>query len=349
MTSKTATAARPLSWTSAKHIATAFRTSDKDLAARVRALIPVCDKSAATIVDQVWDAYEARGEILGWAFGESTIQTSLNVAKAYVSIAKSLRDQLTTAQETSILADLVRIRRTRETIPVAGRKTGMAGGAKALNATIAACVTSPPAKWLVGVNVVAKTVGDAEAADRRGRTAAKRMTGDDDAASDVQAKHNETAADVRTGDEGATKNNLKAHRKSKNERESTVVAKRDPLEPATDGNSPAVMPGANVDNLRDASVDALIKELHKRITLGYVPTGKQDSAMTDLATAWDERVGEAPVSMAGKYLELTHTVRESAPFVADAPSPLPAPDAAIKAVEAHAQANDTARKARVAA
>ena len=53
-------------------------------------------------------------------------------------------------------------------------------------------------------------------------------------------------------------------------------------------------------------MDALIKELQKRIVLGYVPTGKQDSAMTELATSWDERVAQAPAKMGGKYLERTH-------------------------------------------
>jgi hypothetical protein len=306
MTSKTAI--KPITWTSAERIAKAFRTSDKDLAARVRALIPVCDRSAATIVDEVWAAYEAHKSVLTWAFGESTIQTSLNVAKAYVSIAPSLRAKLTTAQETSILADLVRIRRSRETIPVAGRKTGMAGGAKALNAAIAACVTSEPAKWMVGVNVVANVIGEAEAADRRGRTAAKRMTGDDDSATDAASAHNEQAADVRKGNEGAEKNNTRAHRASKNERKSTVT---DPLKPSaeTQAHMPADNSGnvapAKIDPLADASVDALLKELSKRLILGYVPTGKQDLAMTELAATWQARVEDAPAKMAGKYLERT--------------------------------------------
>lgn len=308
MASKTQT---PLTWTQSERIAKAFKPSDPAIAARVRALIPVCDRSAATIVDEVWSAYESKGVTLAWAFGESTIQTSLNVAKAYTSIAMSLRDKLSTADETAILASLVAIRRTRKSIPVAGRKTGMAGGETALNAAIAAMVKSPPAKWRDGVSVVESVVAKAEAADRRGRTAAKRQAADDETLQEIADTHNETAADVRKGNEGAEKNNTKAHRASKHERKSTVV---DPLKPSAE--TQAHMPADNTGNprpntpdpLRDASVDALIKELHKRVTLGYVPTGKQDAAMTALGQAWEERVGEAPASKAGTYLE-----RSSAP------------------------------------
>lgn len=304
MASKTIT--RPLTWTQAERVAKAFKPSENMLAARVRALIPHVAKSAATIVDEVWDAYEGKGVTLAWAFGESTIQTSLNVARAYVSLPESARKKLSTADETAILAGLVTVARTRETIPVAGRKTGMAGGRKAMLATIAAMAKAEPSTWVAGVDLIAVTTARAEAADRRGRRAGKAtLAGDDETMTEIAAKHNERAADVRTGDEAATKNNDKAHRASKHERKSTG---RDPLEPTaeTQAHMPAESTGkapAQIDPLRDASVDALIKELQKRLVLGYVPTRKQDEAMTELATTWEARVTEAPASKGGSYLE----------------------------------------------
>lgn len=316
MTSKTAVQA--LTFTQAKRIVDGFRTSASVNARRVKLLLPdgVRTKSAATIADEVYLAYHAQGVNVPYAFGDSTVQTALNVARAWASLPASESGKVTGAALDEILDALVQVRRTaaklpNRTIPAgtavkrtkAGTKLVIVGGDAALTHVVGALAKAPAASWstiVTGAYVV--LVGAANDSRRKGTRV--EPASDDDAATDVVTTHNERAADTREGDEKAQKRNAKATRKSKHE--------RDPLEPAKPGNSPVNLPGAGAgerkgdapaerDTLIDASAEALIEALSRKLASGYVPTRREDDAMNRLAGVWEERVTSAPAKSAGTY------------------------------------------------
>lgn len=309
----------PLTLTQARTLVTKFRTEDRVSAARVRALFPHVEKSAAVIVDEVYLAYAADGALVPYAFGESTVQTALNVAKAWANLPAT-RAKISDADTTTILAALVQIRRTRAKLPVVAgipagtavkreliaKKSHLVGADRALSAVMAALAKQgDPSKWLsivVGAQVVLTKADNLMASGVRASSVSKPAS-DDDAALDVNRKHNDTAGDARTGDEKAEKRNAKNTRKSKHE--------RDPLESAKPGNSPENLPGASTgekgnapaerDPLAEATMENLIAAIAKRVRNGYVPTATQDDLFTRLSDAWAEAVEGNAASTAGTY------------------------------------------------
>lgn len=302
-----------LTFAQAQTLVKRFRTEAKVNAARVRAVLPHRAKSAATIADEVYLAYHAQGVDVPYAFGESTVQTALNVARVWANLP--VHDGLKPVEVDEILDMLVQVRRTSAKLPnrtipkgvavkrtKAGTKTVLCGGDVALTHVAGALAKAEPRQWMTivtGAHVVLN--GSFNDTRRTGKGAKPAPASDDDAATDVVTAHNERAADTREGDEKAEKRNAKATRKSKHE--------RDPLEPAKPGNSPESLPGSGTSSapaqreaLADVSVESMLEEIAKRLRRGYVPTRREDDAMNRLAQAWDERVSEAPAKSAGTYL-----------------------------------------------
>lgn len=308
MASKKSTV-QALTFAQAQTLVKKFQTDARVNAARVRAVLPHREKSAATIADEVYLAYHAQGVNVPYAFGESTVQTALNVARVWANLPAK---NLTTAQENEILDMLVQVRRTpaklpNRTIPKGvavkrtkqGTKTVLAGGDAALAHVAGALAKSEPARWM-SIVTGAHTVLNGSFNDSR-RKGTVSPASDDDAATEVVTAHNDRASDTREGDEKSEKRNAKATRKSKHE--------RDPLEPAKPGNSPENLPGAGEpgkapaqrDPLADATVEALIDALARRIASGYVPTSRDDDRFNRLTEAWEERVTSAPARRAGTF------------------------------------------------
>jgi hypothetical protein len=312
------TPAQALTFAQAKAIVDKFRTDARVNAARVRVVLPHRAKSAVTIADEVYLAYHAQGVNVPYAFGESTVQTALNVARVWANLPTSGKS-LTTAAENEILDMLVQIRRSpaklpNRTIPKgvavkrtkAGTKPVLAGGDVALTHVAGALATAGTERWMTIVTGAYEVLITAFNDTRRtGKGAKSAPASDDDAATDVVTAHNERAADAREGDEKAEKRNGKATRKSKHE--------RDPLEPAKPGNGTENLPGAGaglgngkapaqVNPLAETSVEAMLAEIAQRIKRGYVPTRREDDAMNRLAGQWEERVTSAPAKSAGSYV-----------------------------------------------
>lgn len=310
---------KPVTVTQARAIVKAFKIDAKVNHARVTSLLPHVGKSATTIIDEIYLAY---GDVsVPYAIGESTIQTALNVATAWASMSTSARAAVDKADEVLIFDMLVQVRRSLAKLPdgkipagvavkreLTGKTKHIIGGERALSHIVTALVKQTDGKrWLAIVTGAHEVIHRQTLSVRR---AGKPVPAEVDAIEDVATEHNGRAADARTGDKAATKNNDKAHRASKNERKSTVT---DPLTPASEGNSEDKVPGATsgerkpapaqTNPLADMAIGKMIAEINKRLVLGYVPTGAEDLAMTELAATWSARVEDAPAKMAGKYLE----------------------------------------------
>lgn len=304
--------AQALTFTQAKSIVEKFRTTAKVNAARVRVVLPHRAKSAATIADEVYLAYHAQGVDVPYAFGESTVQTALNVARVWANLP--VHDGLKPTEVDEILDMLVQVRRTSAKLPnrtipkgvavkrtKAGAKVVLAGGDVALTTIAGALAKSEPRQWMTIATGAYVVLNGAANDTRRAGAKAVMPATDDDAATDVVTTHNERAADTREGDEKAEKRNAKNTRKSKHE--------RDPLEPAKPGNSPENLPGsgssnapAQVNPLDGVSVETMLAEIAQRIRRGYVPTRREDDAMNRLTPAWEDVVSSAPAKSAGTYV-----------------------------------------------
>lgn len=375
-----------LTLTQARAIVAAFRISEKVNHARVTSLLPCTTKSAATIIDEILLAY---GDVaLPYAIGESTIQTALNVAKAWVSLPASVRAKVSKADEVLIFDALVQVRRSNARLAdtkipagcavkreIVGGKKFLVGSEKALTHVITALAKEADAeKWrsiAVGAHLVI-----------HGVTLATRRAGkvipatSDEGLADVTQAHNDSAGDARTGDEKAEKQNRKATRKSKHE--------RDPLEPATPGNSEEQLPAsgsgagapaggnpkapAKILALADATPAQLIAALKRQIASGSVRiTPAMDATFTDLVEIWEEQarathtseVAAKPAASTVKRGQAAASKRarkaEPAPTVTGAATPsdvvVPITPAGTPADVARAKiaaANDAARKAREA-
>ena len=294
---------KPLTLAQARTIIGKFKTDSKVNHARVMSVLPYVAKSATTIVDEVYLAYHAEGANVPYAFGESTIQTALNVAKAWANLPASVRAKLDKPAEVEIIDALVQIRRTLAKLPdrtvprgaavkreMTGKKRWILGGERALSHVMTALAKEADAtKWLTivtGAHVV--LLGAANDVRRAGKVT---PASDDDAATDVVTGHNGRAADARTGDEKAEKQNRKATRKSKHE--------RDPLEPAKPGNEVENLPGSGTSTdtgkapakilaLADADLAATMRHMRMLLAGGATITPTLDTAFTALAEAWEE-------------------------------------------------------------
>lgn len=304
---------KPLTLAQARTIVGKFQTSSKVNAARVTSMLPHVAKSAATIVDEVYLAYHAAEANVPYAFGESTIQTALNVAKAWANLPASVKGNLTAEDTVTILDALVQVRRTPAKLPdrtipkgvavkreLTGKRKDILGGERALSHVMSALAKEADAsKWVTivtGAHVV--LLGATNDVRRAGKVT---PASDDDAATDVVTGHNGRAADAREGDERAEKQNRKATRKSKHE--------RDPLEPAKPGNEVENLPGSGTSTdtgkapakilaLADADLAATMRHMRMLLAGGATITPTLDTAFTALAEAWEEAARSQTTSKA---------------------------------------------------
>jgi hypothetical protein len=352
MASKMATD-KALTLTQARAIVKAFEVKASVNHARVTSLLAHTGKTATKIIDEIYLAY---GDVdLPYAIGESTIQTALNVAKAWVSLPVSVRGKVDKADQVLIFDALVQVRRSNAKLPdgtipkgvavkrmLVGKTKYLTGGEAAL-AHVATALTkeADPTKWAAIAVGAHLCLHKSTLSVRR---AGGRISATDEALPDVVRSHNDSAGDARTGDEKAEKRNGKATRKSKHE--------RDPLEPAKPGNDEGLMPsadaGANAGNakapakilaLADADLAATMRHMRALIASGAKITPALDVAFTALSEAWEEAASSTTVT--GKRVHKGATVGEIV-------KPSPAGPSADEVRAVAARANDAARKAREA-